>query len=56
VDAGAAALEGEAACVLSLGNITMVVVIPLAMWMARGLAAGGPGVGVADSCIKVWRI
>ena len=29
------------------GNVAAVVAFPLAMWMARGLAAGGPGVDVA---------
>ena len=29
------------------GSIAAVVVVPLAMWVARELAAGGPGVGVS---------
>lgn len=29
------------------GSIAVVVVVPLAMRVARGLAAGGPGVGAS---------
>jgi hypothetical protein len=46
VDARAAALDGEAAWVLFAGNITAMVAIPFAMWMARSLAVGDPSVGV----------